>query len=129
MLRVADTNCNPHSVLLGRHICNRRATTGSGSLHIDDDRLRVVTLEFLVKDLVARISRDNPAPDLKQDVLGALERLRPPFASDDVERAAIRARMCAEAQAILNWAMDGQGTAASPIQGRPLPSSRYRQWR
>ena len=98
-------------------------------MHIDDERLRVATLEFLVKDLVARISRDNPALDLKQDVLSVLERLAPPFASGDVERAAIRARMCAEAQAILNWAMDGQGTAASPFQDRPLPSSRYRQWR
>lgn len=98
-------------------------------LHIDDERLRVATLEFLIKNLVARIITANPDTDLKQDLLSALERLGPPFASNDVERAAIRARMHAEAHAILNWATDGQTTASSPIQGRPLPASHYRQWR
>lgn len=98
-------------------------------MHIDDELLRGVTLEFLVKDLVTRIIRDNPATDLKQDILSAVERLTPPFASNDVERAAIRARMYAEAHAILDWATDGQTTTHSPILGRPLPASHYRQWR
>ncbi|PDT50439.1 hypothetical protein CO661_02100 [Sinorhizobium fredii] len=96
---------------------------------VDEERLRVAALEFLVKNLVARIVEGKSVPDLKHDVLSALERITPPFASDDVEQAAVRARMHAEAQAILDWAMDRQGTTPSPIQGRPLPASHYRQWR
>lgn len=98
-------------------------------MHIDDDRLRVATLEFLVRVLVASKVRDNSFADLKHDVLSALERLSPQCAASDVELAEIRARMHAEADAILRWAVGGQTNTISPIEDRPLSVSHYRQWR
>ncbi|THK37112.1 hypothetical protein EHS39_16300 [Ensifer sp. MPMI2T] len=103
--------------------------TGDGSLHIDDDRLRVATLEFLVRVLVTSKVRDNSFADLKHDVLSALERMPLQSASSEVERAEVRARMHAEADAILSWAEHGPTTTISPIEGRPLSGSHYRQWR
>ncbi|WP_164827737.1 hypothetical protein [Sinorhizobium meliloti] len=98
-------------------------------MHFEDDGLRVATLEFLVKVLVTERVRDDPVADLKQNVLSALERIPLQFASSEVERAEIRARMHAEADAILNWAVEGRTTTISPIAGRPLSPSHYRQWR
>ncbi|WP_167333576.1 hypothetical protein [Sinorhizobium arboris] len=98
-------------------------------MHIEDDRLRVATLEFLVKVLATRRVRDDPGADLKQDVLSALERVPLQCISSEVEQAEIRARMHAEADAILSWAVNGRTTTISPIEGRPLSASHYRQWR
>lgn len=98
-------------------------------MHIDDDRLRVATLEFLVKVLVTSKVRDTSLADLKHEVLSALERISPQCASDEVERAEIRARMHAEADAILRWAAGGGANTMSPIEARPLSVSHYRQWR
>ncbi|NRP72137.1 hypothetical protein ILFOPFJJ_03033 [Ensifer psoraleae] len=98
-------------------------------MHIDDDRLRVATLEFLVKLLVTSKVRDTPFADLKYDVLSALERISPQCASNEVEQAEIRARMHAEADAILRWAVGGGASTISPIEGRPLSVSHYREWR
>lgn len=97
-------------------------------MHFEDDGLRVATLEFLVKVLATRRFRDDPDA-LKQDVLSALERIPLQFVSSEVERAEIRAKMHAEANAILNWAVEGRTTTISPIAGRPLSASHYRQWR
>ncbi|MDW9371019.1 hypothetical protein GOA55_30385 [Sinorhizobium meliloti] len=102
---------------------------GGGSLHFEDDGLRVATLEFLVKVLATKRLRDDPDADLKQHVLSALERIPLQFVSSEVERAEIRAKMHAEANAILNWAVEGRTTTISPIAGRPLSASHYRQWR
>ncbi|MCM5693947.1 hypothetical protein [Sinorhizobium meliloti] len=98
-------------------------------MHFEDDGLRVATLEFLVKVLATKRLRDDPDADLKQDLLSALERIPLQFASNEVERAEIRAKMHAEANAILNWAVEGRTTTISPIAGRPLSASHYRQWR
>lgn len=100
-------------------------------MHFENDGLRVATLEFLVKVLATKRLRDDPDPDadLKQDVLSALERIPLQFVSSEVERAEIRAKMHAEANAILNWAVEGRTTTISPIAGRPLSASHYRQWR
>jgi deoxycytidylate deaminase len=98
-------------------------------LHFEDDGLRVATLEFLVKVLATKRLRDDPDADLKQDVLSAVERIPLQFVSSEMERAEIRAKMHAEANAILNWAVEGRTTTISPIAGRPLSPSHYRQWR
>ncbi|WP_164828999.1 hypothetical protein [Sinorhizobium meliloti] len=98
-------------------------------MHFEDDGLRVATLEFLVKVLATKRLRDDPDNDLKHDVLSALERIPLQFVSGEVERAEIRAKMHAEANAILNWAVEGRTTTISPIAGRPLSASHYRQWR
>lgn len=98
-------------------------------MHFEDDGLRVATLEFLVKVLATKRLRDDPDADLKSDVLSALERIPLQFVSSEVERAEIRAKMHAEANAILNWAVEGRTTTISPITGRPLSASHYRQWR
>jgi hypothetical protein len=99
-------------------------------VRIDDERLRVATLHFVVKQLVARILKDNPTADLKYDVLSALEQITPCFGSDDVERGVIRVSMHSEANAILDWAIEGKGSSTSLIEGLPLPTtSHYREWR
>lgn len=98
-------------------------------MHIDDDRLRVATLELLVKILVTSKVRDNSFAELKHEVLNALERISPQCASNEVEAAEIRARMHAEADAILRWAVGGRTNTISPIEGRPLSGAHYRQWR
>lgn len=82
-----------------------------------------------MKVLATKRLRDDPDADLKQDVLSALERIPLQFVSSEVERAEIRAKMHAEANTILNWAVEGRTTTISPITGRPLSASHYRQWR
>ncbi|MDX0439094.1 hypothetical protein [Sinorhizobium medicae] len=98
-------------------------------MHFEDDGLRVATLEFLVKVLATQRLRDDPDTDLKQGVLSAFERIPLQFVCSEVERAEIRAKMHAEANAILNWAVEGRTTTISPIAVRPLSASHYRQWR
>ncbi|OKP75696.1 hypothetical protein BTE77_18980 [Ensifer adhaerens] len=96
---------------------------------IDNEQLRVATLEFILRSLVAKVLEHTPGPDLTHHVLSALDQLAPSFAAADIDPAEVRARMRAQADAILSWAMDESGIVQSPIKGRPLSETHYRDWR
>ncbi|THK34624.1 hypothetical protein EHS39_29305 [Ensifer sp. MPMI2T] len=98
-------------------------------MSISDEQLRVATYEFLIRNLVTKTVRSCDGADLKLEICSALLRMAPPFGSNEVEQASIRARMYDEAMAVLNWAIDGEGATRSPIPGRPLPHTHYREWR
>ena len=98
-------------------------------MRIDDEQLRVATLEFVLRRLVAKALEHTPGTDLTHDVLSGVDQLTPSFATEDIDPNEVRTRMRAQADAILSWAMDKSGTVQSPIKGRPLSETHYRDWR